>query len=311
MRFFVEESGNFALAPQPDSWCVLAAFVLSDAQYPRALAALRDFKIDVGADPEVEYKDRRVLQASYCRFLMALREAGGVLVCVATDAGLYDDINADRVAQAELVRQGYPGAAGVHLAELLLRLSDQLFVDMMCRLELAWRAVQIGTLYFVRRDPATLGAFEWRCDAKNRIAEPYGPLWAGVAMTLSRRHPLLLAQGGDYRAMDALARRADNEGRHMYDASTLCLDQLQFVDSRQEPGIQIADWLAWGCRRCLRGEFDDIHQLTRLLGRLMRRTPDDDHALIPIVFAPAGPVDVGEATRTAIVELTQHARVVQ
>jgi len=229
-----------------------------------------------------------------------------VLACVATDAGLYEDVAGDRHAQALLVRQGYPGDAGGRLADQVEALSDQLFVDMMCRLELTWRALQVGTWYFVRRNPATLGEFNWQCDAKNRIDGPYPRLWAGAALALSRRHPMQMAPGGDYSAMDALARRADMEGLARYDASTLGLDRLQFVDSRDVPGIQIADWLVWGCRRCLRGEFADAG-LSGRLGRLLAKMPGDDYALVPMLFARTQPEQVAQHGVVALRSLTRHA----
>lgn len=46
-------------------------------------------------------------------------------------------------------------------------------------------------------------------------------------------------------------------------------DEMQFVDSKANLGVQVADILASTSRRILRDEFEDNSEITHLLGGLM------------------------------------------
>lgn len=46
-------------------------------------------------------------------------------------------------------------------------------------------------------------------------------------------------------------------------------ESFKFVDSKQSPGVQVADLLAAGIRRTLRGGFDHNLRASRLLGGIM------------------------------------------
>ena len=48
-------------------------------------------------------------------------------------------------------------------------------------------------------------------------------------------------------------------------------EELEFVDSRADVGVQTADLLASGLRRCLRAGFEDNESIAALLGNLMLR----------------------------------------
>jgi|LakWasMet22_HOW5_FD_contig_21_185396_length_1170_multi_5_in_0_out_0_1 hypothetical protein len=46
-------------------------------------------------------------------------------------------------------------------------------------------------------------------------------------------------------------------------------EDVRFVDSKTDAGVQIADLLASGLRRCLRGQFADNEYVASLIGSLM------------------------------------------
>ncbi len=50
-------------------------------------------------------------------------------------------------------------------------------------------------------------------------------------------------------------------------------EDLKFEDSKQNQGVQIADLLAAGVRRCLRRQFANNERAAQLLGRLMVQGP--------------------------------------
>ena len=53
----------------------------------------------------------------------------------------------------------------------------------------------------------------------------------------------------------------------------ILLDDFTFNDSKANIGIQIADLLASGLRRALRGQFTNIDEIASLLGTLMVQAP--------------------------------------
>lgn len=60
-----------------------------------------------------------------------------------------------------------------------------------------------------------------------------------------------------------------DESKPVTNIGMLMREDLEFVDSEHNTGVQVADLLASGIRRCLRQEFSDNECATRLLGRLM------------------------------------------
>ncbi|HEY2346388.1 MAG TPA: hypothetical protein VGH80_10955 [Xanthomonadaceae bacterium] len=296
MLIFADESGTFAQARDPGSWCVVCGYAVAEHQRAPSLEALRRYKLRAGRASGEEVKRAEVAEAVYFRFLEDLAEIGGIAVPVATDAGLYDDVLNDQREQVRLIRQRIGDGAtetdrvATELASAIERLSLQLFVEINCRIHMAWRTIRLGTLYFVRMRPASLSAFRWRMDRKDiapTLAErAYRPLWAGVAAAISRDDPLNMWDNADYRHMEKFRKPPELaptvEGR-WYDASSLCLDELEFVDS-MDPGVQIADLVASGVGACLRNRLRDNERGSLLLGRLMRRERAKDQAVQVIKF---------------------------
>ena len=67
-------------------------------------------------------------------------------------------------------------------------------------------------------------------------------------------------------------------------------ENLQFVDSKSNPGVQIADLLASGIRRCLRYEFTDNEAAASLLGQIMVQNYKGKPPIQLLGFSEAQPV---------------------
>jgi len=93
--------------------------------------------------------------------------------------------------------------------------------------------------------------------------------------------PMLI--GADYSAFNRFNWAADEKPTYLRDTygievnddelalnvGMLVRENLEFVDSKSNEGVQIADLLASGIRRCLRHEFSENERAASLLGRLM------------------------------------------
>ena len=142
-------------------------------------------------------------------------------------------------------------------------------------------AIRCGTLYFVQRFPKDLGRYRWRIDQKNSTKTEYEtafemltPAWL---QSFSLEKPFQFLEGADYSAFRRFSYPEGSAptylktvyGSDVRGASTnigqLVREDLKFVDSQRDHGVQIADFLASGLRRCLRGGFKDNQQAARLL----------------------------------------------
>lgn len=324
MYMFVDESGSFKQADHIGSWCVVGGYAIAEHQRAPCLEALRRYKLRAKRSFNEEVKRGNVDDSVYFRFLEDIAEIGGLAIAVTTDAGLYQNVKADQDEQVRLIRESIdqrpPEAqrVTVDLADAIEGLSEQLFVEINCRLMMAWRVIKLATKHFVRSRPATLSAFRWRMDRKDvtpTLAEKaYGPMLAGIASKLSEREEYRLNLWGDadYRHMDKFRKNpalAPTATGRWYDASSLCLDGLELVDSKADGGVQIADVIVSGIRNCLRGGFEDNERAARLLGSLMVLDDLHDQAVHVILFGARDGVQATPEATQAILRMTEAARV--
>ena len=243
-----------------------------------------------------EMKLRDLRESDYLDFLNRLGKLHGVLFTVATDAGVnrVADIVRHQEEQAakivehkdkmhyESVRQGLQA-----LSDQVRTLAPQLYVQLHCQANLISSIVLNGIIYFVQRFPRTLGRFRWRIDQKNSTQTEYEKAFVTLTppllQTISLREPLPMLKGADYSAFQRFDYSEDERPTYLKDVygidvqndgpalniGKLIREDLRFEDSKQNQGVQVADLLAAGVRRCLRNQFNDGRQAAQLLGRLM------------------------------------------
>jgi len=61
-------------------------------------------------------------------------------------------------------------------------------------------------------------------------------------------------------------------------------DDIKFLDSKSLDGIQVADLIASGIRRCLRKGFDDNDSAAKLIGRLLVQTENNKSPIELLTF---------------------------
>ncbi len=291
VNIFIDESGSFVWHPKRDSWSVVVAVAVPESSrrgLAEAVARLRRSQ----AFHSAEIKLPQLGESRYVEFLDVLAKIDLVMFATATDSGLNTPglVGAHRDAQVADVRSNISrmkyegGRAGMAiLAEQLESLPDQLYVQLLCQVNLIYDLIGRGINYYAQRRPATLREFRWRIDQKNttktNFEEAFEKLAPALLQTRSIREPFSWVREFDYRHFvsydfedgqkpDYLQRDYGFPPMDGFNVQKLFRGNLKFVDSKSLDGVQVADLLASGLRRALKRSFDDPLSVARRLGRL-------------------------------------------
>lgn len=292
MNLYIDESGSFANSPRMGSWNVVAALASAESARKAISDAVRRTRLAAGAAPNEEVKLKRIAERAYRTFLDALDRQDILLFATATDAGLnsLDRVTRHQAMQVANIREAVPrmrfegGRIGVQLlADQLEAQSPQLYVQLICQVNLLHDVLRRSINYFAQRRPATLREFRWRIDQKN-VAKPtfeeaFEKIAPALLQTRSIREPMEWVHGFDYSHMKAYEfedGKAPNYLQTEYglpemdaiDIQKMIRGNIEFVDSKSLDGVQAVDLLASGLRRLLRGEFSDNKGMASAIGRL-------------------------------------------
>lgn len=295
MRIFIDESGSFAYAPDNNAWSTVGAVVILDESMGAAEAALQQFKIENGFPITEELKLGKVAdELSYFRLLNRLAQLDCTMYGLATNAHLNTPEAARRhkiqAAQQmvkhidRMVHQSMKDSI-LNLSKQVLGLSDQLYIQLTCQIKLLHYIVSQAVTYYVQISPESLRSFIWRMDQKEptkktEFERAFEDLSPPYLQTLSLSDPLPIVEGFNYSHMAKYESReaptylkdqygVDVDLSNVLDIGKLIREDFQFVDSQNDFGIQLADLLASGLRRCLKKEFKDNLRAAAFLGRLM------------------------------------------
>lgn len=293
MNIFIDESGTFVTSEKPESWNSIAAYVLPERIQTKARAELAKLKKACGVSVTKEIKLNEITEKYYGVFLYRLGKLSGCLFAIAIDSGQNpkDTILAHQADQVSMIRERIrimiyeSGKRSVEkLASDIELLSPQLYVQMRCQVTLINDILHRGLVYYVQRDPATLRRFKWRIDQKTgpkaRFERTFKTVTPMILQSMSLREPLIFLEGADYSYLKAFEYADGQEPAYLRDyygidmrgglnIGKLVHDNVAFPDSKRDLGVQIADLLASGIRRCLRGKFTNNEQIAGLLGILM------------------------------------------
>jgi hypothetical protein len=292
MLIGIDESGSFAQSATKGSWCVVAAYAFAERRKTANLRALIGLKKKYGRSLLHEIKLGEIDEVDYFQFLKDLAMAGGTLFSVATDGALADEngVKIHQASQVEKILVNIPnmkyeeGRRAVSiLAEDLGALSAQLYVQLCCQVVLLTEVIRQSILFFAQRDPLTLRRFVWRIDQKTaekgKFEKSFERIAPGLIQAVSLREPFIFLEGANYHHFRAYELPADKypvylqeqcglEPRATVNVGKLIREDMAFPDSKHDQMVQIADLLASGLRRVLRGGFTDNRTAARLLGRL-------------------------------------------
>lgn len=288
MYIFVDESGSFVHAPNQDSWSVVVAFALPEAQVPRMEALVHAIRKEHGGVSEVKLKS--LGEARYVRFLKDLSKIGGLVFATAVDlksetpttVAHHRDRQAAKIVEHK-DRMLHPSAREglIQLGDSLRNLPGQLYIQLIAQIELFFRTVERSSLYYSQHKPEALKFFRWRLDQKNSDPTAYDRAFKmmlpAIIQTKSMQQPFVQFTEGDYSYFDRFEFAAGEAPTYLsddyglpphdgFDVGKIMREDFQLVDSATEPGVQVADLLASGLRRLLRGEFGRSHEVALLLG---------------------------------------------
>lgn len=293
MNIYVDESGSFVSAPTLGAWNVVVAVTAPESARAAIRHAINALKLECGTNRADEAKLNDVSESQYVRFAKRLEESHVLLFATATDAGLNSPalVSAHQQIQVAKIRENIPrmkyegGRKGVELlAAQVEGLSPQLYAQLTCQVNLFHDVVRRSITYYAQRIPASLREFRWRIDQKNTSRTDFEDAFEKIVPILlqsrSMREPGARVQGFDYRHLkdyelvegevpEYLAEEFGIKVTHGLNVQRLIRKNLRFEDSTQNVGIQVADLLASGLRRCLRLGFKDNTVVAHALGSLM------------------------------------------
>lgn len=341
MNIYIDESGVFKPIDHSDAWSAVVAYVVPKSLTSELNKALTCLKLACGRIYRDEVKLADVVdEQHYFRFLDDLQKLPGTLYGVAMDMSHVDqsDIIAHRDEQTARIREHLPRV--VHeptrlhweaQADRVGQMSLQLYAQLTCQVLLINQVINRAIWYYVQRFPSSLRVFRWKIDQKNttrtEFEMAFEELAPGFLQTISWREPANGFEEDDYSAMRAYIYTEEDAPTYLRDQygiekntvgsiklSKILRDNLSFPDSRIELGVQVADLLASGVRRCLRGRFRHNRTAALKLGHLMVR--DDRWALgvasdpCPIRLATLSmkPSQLGSSAIEACNTFQEHAR---
>ena len=314
LNIYIDESGSFVNASAIGAWNAVAALAVTEKSDEQISRHLDQLKISNGLEPGIEAKLNDVKEDTYLQFIGALADLNITVFCTATDAGLN---TIDRVVEHQqrqvlevlrhIDKMKYEGGRrGVELvASQLEKLSPQLYVQLLCQVNLMFDVVSRVINYYAQRDPTSLTEFKWRIDQKNtsrtNFEDAFEKLSPPLLQTRSMSEPLLRIKGFDY---SSLAQYEFEEGKipdylkEVYgieiqsgiNIQKLIRGNIKFIDSQDSQGIQAVDLVVSGIRRCLRRQFSNNEKTASVLGRLMLQAQNNAPTLNLITFANDMPV---------------------
>jgi len=310
MNLFIDESKPFAYSPKPNSWSVVGCYAISDDEYNKAQSLLKKMKSNAGFKKDQEVKINELSEEQYLDFISGLTKLGGTFYAVATDSNINtpDAVASHQAAQGEKIveqkshmkyEQGKQNLE--NLKQRLLRLSPQLYIQLLCQLNLIFKVVHAVIPYYIQRSPASLSGFRWRVDQKDvtrtdfeNMFEILGPM---IIQTRSMSDPLKMIKGIDYSVLKRYEYTKETVPKYLseqygkvveegYDIQGIIRDDIDFIDSKKSPGIQIVDLLVSGLRKCLRLEFTNNREISYKLGGLMVQAEGDQTPVDLVCYSP-------------------------
>ena len=332
MKIYIDESGSFVDANHVDSWNVVGAFVITEADDKQLQLILRNLKLASGFKFSDEIKLHQIKESLYFEFLTALSSLKGRAICVATDAGLNESdfvINHKKkqvalmVEHIDLLEFQCAKDHVQNMASKLITFPPQMYCQLMCHIHLMLDVLHKTILYYEQRVPMTLSTFKWIIDIKNPTRTKYEDLIEAltpvILQTRSLSDPLPSIQGYSYRG---LQRNIFQDGGPTYLRDTYGLRSLRqmnplnlgeifkrsyFVDSKISVGIQIIDLIVSGINRCLRKKFKDNDVAAALLGGLMIQERSNRPPIHIISFSEKE-VDLNHLTSNLINIMMRHTQ---
>jgi len=285
MRIYIDEAGIFVPPTgQQSSYSLVLALVIPSACEVNLFYEFLRLR-DSWPKHEIEIKGSSLDEKQAAQVIELLASFDVVVDFVAIDMALHpmtivDDFKRRQAEAitAHVTREHHAEMVFelVQLEHTISSMPNQLFVQTELTITLILNILQIATLYFVQRQPAELGDIAWIVDRKGHTLTEMEKAWSTMILPTSENYfmkkPLIFLKEGDYShfARYETDLSVDRDmARHIewmntiygkqevprkskvINAKRLLKEQLEFADSRNSLGLQLADMLASILRRAL------------------------------------------------------------
>ncbi|MCZ6804030.1 MAG: DUF3800 domain-containing protein [Proteobacteria bacterium] len=272
MIISIDESGSFVNAEKYDSWNCVAAFVCPERMKSKSVKILNELKTKSGIPISKEIKLKNISENRYFTFLSKLSKLNVAIYSAVTDAGRnsLESVIEHRKSGAVAIRKNIPNMKYESMGKVLSKLADdiealppQLYFQLTCQIHLFADIIRFAPVYFVQRDNLTLRRFKWRIDQKNSkksVYEKAFDMTAGAFLqSISLREPMIMLEGQDYTHMSHFEYAEGEESKYLQEQYGIetknpidlskIIGNREFVDSKDDQGVQISDLIASGIRR--------------------------------------------------------------
>lgn len=296
MEILIDESGSFVVdGALENSWCVVAAYACPATEKKKYQKVLRDLKLREKVSTVEEIKIHQVSERNFFQFLEDLNVLKGVLFSTATDSGfnMKDLVQSHQKNQTLAIMENinemkYQSGkkAIAYLTSQLHELPVQLYIQLVCQIQLMLAFIYKGIPYFVQRYPSSLQDFRWKIDQKEPskitdFEDAFEKFSPALLQSFSIEEPGPRLDWCDYRPMKHYLHKKGEipdylidkfpylKNQESLDIQKIIRKDIKFIDSKTYSGIQIVDFLASGLRKLLRQGFTNNELAARLLGNLM------------------------------------------
>ena len=284
MRIYIDEAGNF-LPPtaKPHLFSLVLALVIPSEQEAGLFYGFLRLR-DLWRKQEIEIKGSALDENECAQVLELLGQFDVFVEFFAVDMATHRDEvltpfknqQADRL-MASVTPEHHPNIVRAmnELSSSVREMPNQLFAQAFLTIRLILALMQEVTFYYVQRSPKELGEIAWFVDRKNRSITSMEKTWTTLILPITEheyaKNPLGVLKGADYSYFSryeqdvtdsesaqhlkwleetyGLPKRVSNE--RVIDIRRFLTDGLQFENSRESLGLQLADIIATTLRRAL------------------------------------------------------------
>lgn len=295
MRIYMDESGNFT----PSQLISLVLVLVVPSTYESNLFS--EFSLLTAGwqkeNGEVKGSSLDERKAAEIIALVSRFDVIADFYCIDVAAHTLVEIEDFKTRQADALVAGLPPSIHPDMlkqlsdtAGAIRRLSNQLFVQAWLTIDLVLEIVEAATMYYSQRLPKELGDIAWIIDAKDHTLTEMEDIWSLLVVPFAENHfakrNFKMLVEGDYSEFDRrykskndselMAHRkwletqipisAQARVNPVTDAKLLLTEQLEFENSKNRIGLQLADMLANILRRAWnnklpRAGWDDFGKL--------------------------------------------------
>ena len=314
MRTYIDESGNFKPEAAASRVCCEAALAIPEAFAQELLDRFVKLRQTWTDAPEV--KGSSLNDDQTAAVLKLLGEYDVLATIVAFDVGMHTAAQIDKFqqGQAQGIVAGITPEANENVRQWATQLRDawlaqphQLMAQMYVLVLTLGEVIKHVPNYYAQRLPRELGRFDWVLDPKDIQPTPFEECWSKIVFPLlqvmSIDDPWMRIDGGpfDYSAFQCFDRDIPEyllphlkgplpaDGKSV-DLGKLIREHLSFPDSKNEPGLQLADIVGSAFTKSMNGKLPP--EVFRLFGSIMTQPPHGD--------PPVRMIALGEGPKTPL-----------